>query len=93
MVNKEPDWAEIRETPFSTSRPPEWPENVTALSWNGHALFGMDRKTGELYWDGQKLITEKRWGTVERRIAIAGLVIGAIGVAAAVAQAIAAFIT
>jgi hypothetical protein len=58
----------------------------------GGQSLAVDPRTNELYWNGQKLITEKRWGTVERRIAIAGLVIGAIGVAAAVAQAVSAFI-
>lgn len=87
MANKEPDWGHIRATPFSTARPPDWPENVTALSWNGHSLFGMDRKTGELYWDGNRLITEKRWSDVERGIAIAGLIIGGVGVAATIVQA------
>jgi hypothetical protein len=87
MAEKEPDWDWIKTTSFSTARPPGWPENVAALTWNGHALFGMDRKTGEIYWDGQRLITEKRFSDFERRLAVIGLIIGGIGVAATVVQA------
>lgn len=47
----------------------------------------MHVEDGCLFWDGEQVITEKRWGVVERRIAIAGLIIGGVGVAATVAQA------
>ena len=90
MDQKQPDWAKIREKPFAAARPPEWPENVSALNWNGMSLLGVDRKSGELYWDGTRIVTEKRWGTTERRLAIAGLVIAAVGVAATLVQAYAA---
>lgn len=36
---------------------------------NGLALFGVDERTRELYWDGQKL-------TVERKISLEGWTFG-----------------
>lgn len=54
---------------------------------NGLALLGVDRKTSELYWDGQKLITEKRFATQERVIAWLGLLLALLGVAATCVQA------
>ncbi len=49
--------------------------------------LGVHHRTNELYWDGQKLITEKRFGNFELGLAVAGLVIAGIGVAATVVQA------
>ena len=46
-----------------------------------------DPISGMMYLNGEKFITEKRWGIAERRIAYFGLVIAAIGVAATVVQA------
>ena len=57
----------------------------------GMKSMGVDAE-GRLLWGGEVVITEKRWGVVERRIAIAGLIIGGIGVAATVVQAWAAFL-
>lgn len=54
---------------------------------SGGQSLAIDAKTKELYWNGEKLITEKRWGTVERRLAISGLVIALLGVLATVVQA------
>lgn len=47
----------------------------------------IDRNTGELYWNDEKLITEKRFSTFERGLAVGAPAITAIGVAAAVVQA------
>jgi hypothetical protein len=83
MDQKEPDWATIRAGAFSTARPSDWPENVTALSWNGHSLFGMDRKTRELYWDGDKVV-------IERKVSLEGwtLALAAIATVAGVVAAV-----
>lgn len=60
----------------------------------GITLEDFDRmhvEDGRLFWDGEQVITEKRWSAVERGLAVTGLLIAAIGVAATVAQAWAAF--
>lgn len=68
-------------------RPPDWPDNVTPVSITGLGLIGLDEKTNEMFWDGKRLITEKRFTDFERRLAIVGLFIAGIGVAATVVQA------
>lgn len=87
------DWEQVRKNKLASGigRPNGWPENVVPISTDGLSLIGVDPATNQFYWDGQPLLTEKRWGTVERRIAVFGLLIAGIGVAATVAQAIAAF--
>ncbi len=46
-----------------------------------------DPASGMMYLNGEKLVTEKRWSTTERRLAALGLVIASVGVAATVVQA------
>lgn len=82
------DWALIRRLAAGRyDAPPEWPQNVRPVSLEGITLLGIDPKTNDLYWDGQKLVTEKRWGTTERRIAVGGLILAGLGVAATIVQA------
>jgi hypothetical protein len=83
-------WDEIRATAVSPDRPDNWPASVAAISLNGLALLGVDRKTNALYWDGERLVLEKRFNNVERGLAIIGLIIALVGVAATVVQAYAA---
>ncbi|MET3900345.1 hypothetical protein ABIB57_004311 [Devosia sp. UYZn731] len=71
--------------------PSHWPRSVRNVPLNDFDHLGRDPRTMPLYWDGAALITEKRCSVVERRFAWAGVAIGVIGVAATVAQAIAAF--
>lgn len=64
------------------------------MARKGITLEDFDRmhvEDGRLFWDGEQVITEKRWSAVERGLAITGLLIAAVGVAATVAQAWAAF--
>ncbi|OHV67333.1 hypothetical protein LCM4576_24930 [Mesorhizobium sp. LCM 4576] len=73
-------------------RPSDWPGNVTSVSIAGLGLIGIDETTNELFWDGKRLITEKRFADYERRLAVIGLVIAGVGVAATVIQAWAAVV-
>jgi hypothetical protein len=66
------DWDEIRKYRHVTEpSPPGWPPGVKAISLNGVTLFGIHESTGELYWDGQAVVTEKRLANYERRLALA----------------------
>lgn len=62
-----------------------WPDNVRVVSLEGLGLFGIDDK-GEVYFDGKRLYTAKRFETVER-------VIASIGVGAALVAALASAIS
>jgi hypothetical protein len=44
---------------YSADRPPEWPDGVRAISIDGTSFIGVDTETGELYWDGKKVVTQK----------------------------------
>lgn len=82
------DWATIRKFAVGRHEPPDnWPTNVKPISQEGLALLGIDPATNELFWDGQKLVTEKRWSNTERVIAWTGVVLAAVGVGATVVQA------
>lgn len=81
------NWAEIRRHKISPHRPDDWPPDIQAISLEGLSLVGIHQRTGELYWDGQKLVTEKRFSDFERGLAVAGLLIAFLGVAAAIVQA------
>jgi len=67
----EDDWQKIQAKRFSTVAPPaNWPQKLRPVSLDGLSLFGMDPlKPGELFWDGEKLITERRWSNAERLLA------------------------
>lgn len=67
--------------------PSHWPREVRIVSLKAMALLGHDPRTNQLYWDGQPLVTEKRFATFERVLAGIGLAIAAVGVFATVAQA------
>ena len=82
------NWNAVRKTRFADSgTPPEWPTTVKSISMDGLSLVGVDERTNELYWDGQKLVTERRFSAFERTLAVIALVITTIGVGAAVVQA------
>lgn len=84
------EWTRIRQSKFTTyPAPSDWPAGVRPISLAGSGLFGIDGK-GEIYWDGHRLITEKRLSNFERALAIIALVLTAIGVGATVVQAYAA---
>ncbi|AZO00114.1 hypothetical protein EJ066_24965 [Mesorhizobium sp. M9A.F.Ca.ET.002.03.1.2] len=66
------DWNQVRKFRHVTeSSPPEWPAGVKAISLEGVTLLGIHQSTGELYWDGQAVVTEKRLANYERRLALA----------------------
>lgn len=83
MDQKKPDWVKMRVNAFSSDRPDDWPEQVTALSWLGLGLFGMNRSTRELYFDGKKVL-------IERKISLEGwtLALAAVATAAGVIAAL-----
>lgn len=86
------DWDRIRANKWApVETPSNWSPEVRPISQTGLSLFGLDPSTNEILWDGNKLITEKRFTTFERSLAIIGLVIAFVGVAATVAQAIIAY--
>ncbi|MFK0688182.1 hypothetical protein ACFX5Q_08260 [Mesorhizobium sp. IMUNJ 23033] len=66
------DWDEIRKNRHVTEpSPPTWPIGVKAISLSGVTLLGVHESTGELYWDGQAVVTERRLANYERRLALA----------------------
>lgn len=72
-MNETIDWEKIRRNRYATSRPDDWPPEVQGISLNGLGLFGIHRRTGELYWDGQPLVTRRSWTLNERLIAWVGV--------------------
>ncbi|BCH10295.1 hypothetical protein MesoLj131c_45530 [Mesorhizobium sp. 131-3-5] len=85
------NWDVLRKKRFAQNveppRPPDWPDKVTPVSITGLGLIGIDETTNEMFWDGKRLITEKRFTDFERGLAIVGLCIAFIGVGATVVQA------
>ncbi|WP_206073735.1 hypothetical protein [Mesorhizobium sophorae] len=66
------DWEAIRKFRYSDSpAPATWPVGVRPISIDGVSLFGIHESTGELHWDGQPIVTEKRLSNYERRLALA----------------------
>jgi hypothetical protein len=66
------NWEEIRKYRYSDSAPPPtWPTGVRPISIKGLSLLGIHESTGELHWDGQPVVTEKRLANYERRLALA----------------------
>ncbi len=53
------NWEEARNAMFSSEHPPEWPKGVRAISNKGIGFLGVHEKTGELYWDGRKVVVRK----------------------------------
>ncbi|GLQ55430.1 hypothetical protein [Devosia nitrariae] len=92
MTKTAVDWAHMRAFRFSNDRPDDWPPDVDSISLNGVALLGIHRKTGELYWDGNRLVTAKRFSNFERGLAVVTLLIVLVGVTATVVQAWAAVV-
>lgn len=66
---------------------PGWPRGVRRISLHGLGDLGAHVRTNELYYMGEKVVTEKRFSSFERGLAVVGLVIAGVGVAATVVQA------
>lgn len=75
------DWNSLRQTMYSAEHPPEWPEGVRAISIDGTSFIGVHMETGELYWDGKKVVVQKpiTLGWFERVLAVLAA-IGTFGV-------------
>lgn len=67
--------------------PSHWPDEVHYITNDNLGDLGRHTRTNQLYWRGDPLVTEKRFSNFERGLAVAGLVIAAIGVAATAVQA------
>jgi hypothetical protein len=64
------DWEHTRAHRYSKETPPpEWPAGVQSISLEGLALLGVEPATNELYWEGRKLVTEKKLAAYERWLA------------------------
>ena len=50
--------------------------------------LSIDLDTHELYWNGDKLVTEKRWSAYERTLATLGLVAGGLASLSAVVMTV-----
>jgi hypothetical protein len=50
--------------------------------------FGIDPRSNQIFWDGEKLVTERRLADFERGLAVAGLLIAAIAALSGLATAI-----
>jgi hypothetical protein len=70
------DWASIRAHKLANERPEGWPEGVRAISLEGLRLFGIDERTGKLYWDGEEIVTKVGLKTFERALALIATVSG-----------------
>lgn len=51
-------------------RPEHWPPNVRTLGWAEMNKLGIDVKTGHLYWDGERVVTEIQLSSRDRFLAI-----------------------
>jgi hypothetical protein len=67
--------------------PPGWPKNVRTISMNGLDHLGVDIKTNELYWDGQKIVTEKKLANYERFLASLATIATCVAAAVEVGRA------
>lgn len=76
-----------------SDRPAHWPAEVDPLTWDDTGKLGVHQRTHQLYWDGDPLVTERRFSTFERGLAVAALILTFVGVAATVVQAYAALMS
>jgi len=53
------DWDHARKFMFSDERPPDWPAGVRGISMKGVGFLGVHEETGELYWDGHKVVVQR----------------------------------
>ncbi|RWE12439.1 MAG: hypothetical protein EOS61_14950 [Mesorhizobium sp.] len=73
---------------YSDSTPPShWPKNVKRISMDGLDQIGIDPKTGEMYWDGQKLVTERKLANFERWLAFFATLATCVGAVVEVGHA------
>lgn len=66
---------------------PEFPEGVEPLTWNDTRTMGVHRRTGELYWRGHPVVTQRRLATTERWLPGIGVAAAVVGAIAACVQA------
>lgn len=65
------DWAHLQAHRTATDKPPsDWPQGVMPISQQGLALFGIHQRTGDIYWDGQRIETTIRLSNRDRLLAI-----------------------
>lgn len=81
------DWEHLRRHRYiKEAPPPEWKSGLRPVSMEGLPFLAVDPTTNELYWDGQKLITERKLASFERWLAgiatVATVVTAAVEVAA-----------
>lgn len=69
--------------------PSHWPADVHQISIDGFSLLGLDSK-GNLYLDGDRVYTVRRWSTVERVLASLGVLAACVGALASAVSAYAA---
>ncbi len=64
-----------------TNRPKGWPDRVEPIRLGSLDLLGVHLDTGELYWDGRKVIVQRpiTLGVFERVLA-SGAAVSALGV-------------
>lgn len=80
VLSSEQFYASLRHA-RTGQRPEHWPADVETISLEGLSFLGLDTR-GNLYLDGHKVHTERRWATQERVIAwivATATVIAAIG--------------
>lgn len=77
----------MTQTHSESTPPPHWPKHVKIISMEGLAHIGVDPKTSELYWDGQKLVTERKLAGFERGLATVATIATCLGALAACAEA------
>ena len=53
------DWDQLRKYMHAPDQPSSWPKGVRGISIEGVSFFGIHEKTGELYWDGRKVVVQK----------------------------------
>lgn len=51
-------------------RPEHWPPNVRTLGWAQMDKLGIDAKTGHLYWDGERVVTDIQLSRRDRFLAV-----------------------
>jgi hypothetical protein len=55
-----------------------WPQNVHMTPLDLFDQLGVDASTNELFWNGEQLVTEKRFSAFERALAVLGLAVAVI---------------
>jgi len=80
------DWDNIQKHKMSDEKPDNWPKDVRAISIDGVSLFGINEKTGRLYWDGKEVVMRTEFALSAATQVWGKLVVTAAGVGAAAAS-------